>query len=255
MNGYEAHYDRDPGVYHYSTEGGMPVYALALPTWEELEQSLGELSPMNGYVVTPELITLPVAVEEIDGMAREIEDRIAKTIELSQLHPDATILLGTPTIDEAGVIRNSLAIVSRGELVGYIDKRGIAWEEEARVFSRSPRSQASLEAGYAALICSDIITAAACGRFTKAQTDSRNLLGAEAKTLVVSSCWAVPRYEDLFVSATDERRYSEALERSVSDLFMAYPELQEVIMVDRATTDSSVLPYTGHFKRTQSGEG
>lgn len=246
---YDARYERRPDVYEFATHDGIPVHAVALPTWEETEAALAQATPLRGYVLTTELITSPYPLEEIPRHLDQVEQRVDRTVELSRLHPEATILLGTVTTDASGTLRNSLAIIRNGEVTGHTDKRGVMWPDEAAIFMGTRREQASLGVGRTALICSDLITAAADGRHAAHPSDGHALLLDDTQTLLVSSCWAVPRFRGLFTPDSDDERYRRALERTISELFAGHPNLREVIMADRAIPDSPVAPYTAVFRR------
>lgn len=100
----------------------------------------------------------------------------------------------------------------------------------------------------AALICSDIISAATEGLSPYSSGRELLLATADVSTLLVSSTWAVPGFPTSDLDP--ETRYKGALEEVVRGLFKGYPHLQEVITVDKVPPDSPVAPYTSQFKRT-----
>lgn len=208
-----------------------------------------ELSPATGYVLSPELITAPYALQAVRSRMTEVQQRIDTVKKLSEDHPEASILLGTPTLGDDGLMRNSLAVISQGRINGHIDKRGVMSAAEEREFTRQVRPQTALRTGHAALICSDIIAAAAYGRATESHTFDNGWLRPDTTTLLVSSCWAVPQFRTASTPASDEERFGGALKRTIGNLFSGYPNLEEIIVVDRALPFSSAGPYTGQFSR------
>ena len=245
---FTAQYERSVGLHNFTTVDSTPVAAVAVPTWEEFQQTLVDLPPTKGYVISPELITSPGYLTEIENRATEIQERTDEIQALSKQQPDALILLGTATFDrDNSLVRNSLAVISDGETRGYIDKRGGMLPLENQIFSKQPRQQATLlSAGHTALICSDIIWAMSFGRSDRKKND---WIPPHVETLLVSSCWAVPQSEGPTSPSLNEERFKDALERTIRKLFERYHNLKEVVMVDRVIPDSQVEPYTAQFRR------
>jgi hypothetical protein len=244
-NVFEARYDRSIGVHDYMTQDGTAVTAVAQPNWETFVNAFRDLSPTEGYIISPELITAPADLADIKGQQTEIEDRVETMREMSVAQPDATILLGTPSRDNKGLLRNSLVVIRNGNLDGHIDKQGPMWPDEAELFSRRVRPQATLiGAGHAAVICSDMITASVLGPALYSPAHSNT------ETMLVSSMWAIPRLKGPDTPAAHEVRFKTALEKTVGMLMLIRPNLREVIMVDRAVQGSTVQPFSAHFKRT-----
>lgn len=241
-----ADYRRRAGTHYFSTVDGVPVAAISAPNWEDFTGELEALPEASGYVLTPELMTATGNLADIPQKFPEIDARVAAVRSISHRHPDATVLLGTPTLDSNGRIRNSLAVIQDGKVGGYIDKRGLMWPEEERLFSAPHRQQARLRSlGHSALICSDMINASVVA------PPSRNaLLTSDTKTLLVGSNWAIPRSEDFCTPDSYEERFGGALTTTVDRLFLGHPNLEEVIMADRAVEGSGKAPFTAHFRRT-----
>lgn len=235
---FDTQYAREPGVHAFVTRDGTPVTAVAAHTWEDFATSMSELPPTSGYIISPELITAPWEIEGLAGRKQEIAERVNVVRQLSEQQPEALIMLGTPTVDDVGVTRNSLALIQDGESRGYVDKRGIMWLRHVRLFSREKRLQGDLlSPQHAALICSDMVTAPG------------ESISPHTETLLASTTWAVPRPLGSTSRVSDEVRFKQTLEKTMAKLFTKYPGLQEVITVDKALPNSELKPYTAHFKR------
>lgn len=253
---FEADYHREYGVHQFTTTDGTIVTSLSHPSWEEFEEELCDLSSVNGYVLSPELITLPSSLDLIHAAREKIERRVETVRELSQDHPEALILLGSATFDEAEIVRNSLVVIRNGAVEGFIDKKqATLFSEERRVFSREPRPQANLMAtDHGAMLCSDIFGAASAAYFRKESSRSVNngILADNVKTLIFSSCWAIKHAPEIFSQPlSDEEHFRYALEDRLAALFSGYPALEEVVTADRVVgTVKTKGPFNAHFKRT-----
>jgi hypothetical protein len=242
----EIDYKRSPGLHRFDLVDGTPLDAIAVSTWEEFERIFTELEPTNGYIISPELITSPVPIDQIKKMRATIEERIKLTQELALNHPEALVLLGSASFNEEGIARNSLVVIGNGEIKGHIDKRAVVGEEEFIHFSREPRPQATLlHLGHSALICSDLISAFVQSRYPYRVKHS--LIHPAATSLIVSSCWATPQDKSKLAPPLEDQRFKVPLERIVKGLLANHPNLREVIIVDRQGPVKTIPPYTGHF--------
>lgn len=248
---YSTEYKRGADKYDFTTVDNTPVTALSFNTWEDYYESLKTSAfPDSGYVVSPELITLPPVINGPRGqLLMKIQERVLMVREISLKSPNSLFLLGTPTIDDSAVVRNSLVAIKDGGITGYIDKRVLMWPDEMAEFSTKPRTQAGLlKIGHAALICSDIISA--ISPYELCDTKMQNkLLFADTSTLIASCCWAVSRGENEFTNKNQEERFGGALEYTVGKLFEEYKNLKDIIIVDRSMPISTVESYTAQFKR------
>jgi len=246
---YSVDYKRSPGNYEFITKDGTPVLAMAFPDWDGFSKSLSSCHEDNsGYIISPELITMPSSLDEIRMNMDTINDRIREVQDLSKNVPNSLILLGTPTLDGNDELRNSLAVIKDGQINGYIDKRGAMWPDEEKEFSSNLREQSKLKSlGHTALICSDLVTAMAYG--CEDETSRGDWIPSDAETLFVSSCWAIPQYNGINTPKSYEDRFKGGLEKVVSSIFSDYSNLKEVIMVDREAPKKLVDPYIAHFKR------
>jgi len=241
---FEAKYVREYGVHQFEAIDGTPITAISEPGWPKFCESFASLPQTGGYIVSPELITDPDKVLEIPEHKDEILDDIECAKEMSALQPHAYILLGTATFDNpfAQKPRNSLLILHRGKEVGRVNKRFLLSSSEQEVFegdvSEAPTRLPKL--GHAAIICSDLLMPSRYGM------DSYGFINPVARTLLVSSKWASPLIDGMKV--TDER-FKNPLEIQVGQFFESFPNLQEIIMVDRAASETGLQPFNAHFKR------
>jgi hypothetical protein len=245
-------YRREPGIHRFTLSDNTPVTAIAEPSWERFQEAFSTLPATSGYIISPELITSPLALNETRASKAEIQAKVDIVRELSSEHPDAHILLGSASFDDEDTMRNSLHVIVDGHIRGFIDKRGIMWPVEGREFSRKLRLQSELKSiGHSALVCSDLITALSFGLGERVPKKDEYISPA-AETLLVSSCWAVPQYDHLNTPRSGDERFLGPLERTITGIFQGYPNLKEVVMVDRAMPISETSPYTAHFKREQA---
>lgn len=244
---FTSDYRRESGIHDFYAHDGTAVTSLSAANWEEFSDLLASTEPRSGYYITPELITTPLPLEEIPDSLPLAGERVEAVVSLSRQHPDATILLGTPSVDDAGTVRNSLAVIKDGELRGHIDKRGTMWPEESRLFSRELRSQNPLiNVGHAVVICSDVVST----YMAADRPDSSRRLPETVNTLLVSSTWAIPRSEAFGVASPHppEERFRGTLERAVTSLFKAYPSLSRVIFTDRTPQGGTTRPFNAQFE-------
>jgi hypothetical protein len=245
---YSANYRRSEGTHRFTTVDGVPVTAVTAADWDGFVGQLEDLPRTNGYIVTPELMTATGELSEIRSQQSQIRRRLETVWDISRRHPDALVLLGSPTFDEGDLVRNSLIAIRNGRNRGFIDKQGQLWPEEEAVFSTEQRRQAKLlHRRHGALVCSDLIDAS-----IGTLSDSAGL-PLKTRTLLVSSQWAAPRSEKLGIQPTTsyEERFGGALTTTMDSLFARHPHLEEVIMVDRSEEGSGDIPFTAQFARNK----
>ena len=246
---FQIHYERTHGEHHTDTFECVPVTALSFLEWEGYVDALRALPRQDGYIISSELVTAPSAPHGVVRDRDQIESRIEEVVDISKRHPHALLLLGTPTFDEYGIVRNSLVHISNGGIVGYTDKVDLMslCPDEAKVFSEIPREPAQLLRGrHGAIICANLITALLDARYHLADY---SLVHPATSTLLVSSRWATPNPLKTHSPEDDEQRYRQQLERVIRGLFMAFPNLLEIIMVDASPDTSVTKPYNVHCLR------
>ncbi len=256
--GVETRFERQHGVHQFTTYDGMPVTGISVPTWEEFEATLDALPTTDGYIVSPELITSPVPLEQIAYMQDAVDNRSTWVRDMSRRHPWARIVLGTAVFDEWDVRpTNSTVAYMSGEEVGRYDKQGASWGEGEylRIGFNSPSTGVFANQHHRQLICSDLISAAAysgvaAGDDAHDSTISKRdkLIPANGQVAIVSSCWGVPPFSDMPAEETD-KRCANVLEQSLAEIFRYRPYLVEVIMIDRAIPEVGIQPFNLHARR------
>lgn len=227
-------YHREFGVTRRETCDGQPVTSVAAPDWSGLTQLLDALPPETaGVVVTPELATSPgIPLDELGYHEAMIERRIAEATDISQQFPQARLLLGSVAFEHSGMT-NALFAIENGALYAEqtYRKYGLTIPERSAFVRGQPREH---DSATQIAICADLITMLAQARGIPSERP--RLLGANVRTLLVSSCWAVPGGLDMTRPAKpDEERFRQGLERVVGGVFDGYDRLEQVIVTDRST--------------------
>ncbi len=254
-------YVREHGVHQFRAANGMQVTGISEPTWEDFEAVLDGLPPTDGYIISPELITSPVPLDQVAGMQKTIEDRTEWVREISERHPWARVLLGTATFDPVEKLpRSSVLAFSGGKEIGRQHKISAVrgehelfhndWDIEKPDTAVDNDSQRLL-------ICSDMAAAATIGFLAEkpdyAAISERKdrIISPAARTLIAVNCWAVPISErEITVSPRAiESACQGLLDDTTRKIFDSFPGLKEIITVDRAIPDLGTRPFNAHFKR------
>ncbi len=255
-------YVREHGVHQFQAANGTQVTGISEPSWEAFETALDEL-PVNtdGYIVTPELMTSPVPLDQVAGMQASIEERTEWVREVSVRHPWARILLGTATFDPAEELpRSSVLAFCDGKEIGRQHKIGAVRGEHEHFHNdwdiEKPDTAVDINS-QRLLICSDMAAAATIGflaekpdfAFMRERKD--RIIPPAARTLIAVNCWAIPRSQrEITVSPrVIEKVCQELLNGSVRKIFDSFPALKEIITVDRAIPELGTRPFNAHFKR------
>jgi hypothetical protein len=68
-------------------------------------------------------------------------------------------------------------------------------------------------------------------------------LPQDTRAIHASCCWATPLEEGArYAAAPDEERYTSAMTHTLGRLFARYPQLQQVIVVDRTPPSTAIPP-------------
>lgn len=267
----EFGFRRSFGRHDFTTSGGKSITVISEPTWEEFWETTSSATDLGQIVVSPELMTSPVQLDQVDASQRLIERRVAQVSELSRSRAGTTFALGSATFkNRSGRPANSVLFIKDGELIGQTNKAWSLSILEKKYFTLRPYSRsARLASKIVSLVCSDII-----GERYASQPpvkDQNPVIGyrealligsdyhcpdkkvkAQTETVLLSSCWAVP-LSKLFETdppAIKDARYRRQLEISLASLFRMRPALLDVIIADRSIGDSSEqLPFIGQFRR------
>jgi hypothetical protein len=260
---FDANYARAYGQHDFVALSGEVVSVLSDPTWEDFYGRLESSARLGEFVLSPELITSPLGLEDIPAKQADIEGRVAEVRQLSRQRPDTTIVLGTPTFNNlSGRPANSLVFIAGGDIVAQANKSFSFYPAEKRVFTlQSAPTSRAIDRKIAGIICSDIL-----GEGYKTEygmtllvegSDEPNpgsKITADTETVLLSACWAIPLAKDVLPGAgsstTHEDRFRWQLENRIASLFRHNPTLREVIVADRLPAGSEVeAPYNGHFTR------
>ena len=241
-----ARYERTHGVHSFTTTDKTSVTVISKPSWEEYYDSLQALPrDTTGYVVSPELITTP-AVAPIGTLLEQAYKRTQLVREVSTRLPDATLLLGTAYANFSKLYNSALHIEN-----GTVKKRHNKFHltlPERGFFQPPPLPErVTVSKDIGTLICADLI-ADAWSNERYFNTASRSSV---VKRLFVLACWGVPTS---FSESDDHAsQCNDTLTRGVTNIFKKYPEVQEIIMADRALPDTGIAPYNAHFTRDGAG--
>ncbi len=253
MSNFEVDYRRTHGVHEFEMADGMPVTVLSAPTWEAYANMLVDLPDTQGYIVSPELMTSPVPLDQAANMPAQIAMRAEVVRELSRNHPYARLLLGTARFTEASKKPfNGVAAYMHGQEIGWQGKQfGVLGEWEYFEPARS-QTRAFDIATHGLLICAELMRAGARGQRNSPSKGyaerAAESIPPSVRSLVVVSCWGVPSEPLGPVPDSPEERYKQALERSAEAIFSNYL-IDEIIVADRAIVGHGVEPFNAHFKR------
>lgn len=255
-------YVREHGVHQFRVANGMEVTGISEPTWEAFEKALDNLSQKtDGYIVTPELMTSPVPLDQVAGMQATIEARTEWVRDISSRYPWARILLGTATFDRKEELpRSSVLAFFGGKEIGRQHKIGAA-QDEGEYFHYDwniEKPDTALDIDHQRLlICSDMAEAAGAAKiasqpnFGHRQERADRIISPTARTLIAVSCWVILKSEREVTASPRaiENVCQESLDGVTRTIFALYPRLRELIIVDRAIPELGTRPFNAHFKR------
>lgn len=239
-----AEYARSYGQHDFVAAEDRTVSVISEPDWKNFFARLSNADSLGDVVLTPELITSPGAIEEIPAKRPVIEERIEAVREVSQRYAGTVIVLGTATFN--GHPANSQLFIKGGEIIGQVNKGFSYHQAEKSQFKLGEMPNGGgtgLGSGIAGLICADLVAEArtllqfpVAGSTKSDGLEYRPKTGLDTKTVLLSSCWAVPAVNDRLIDGfwtNPEERFRPQLENSVALLFRMRPALQEVIVADR----------------------
>lgn len=269
----ENHLSREHGVFELTLVNGKTLFGISAPDWDSYEANLWSINVDADYIVSPELITVagvsPARVSQYQDL---VERRIESVLHFSRQRPDQIILLGTPVFVGNNKPTNSLLTVQSGEIIARWNKRSGAFEDERNHYDLEEFSTPMLiDPDTSGIICSDLVFAGVWDHRQFRREGLLRLMEHEhlihcsepfitdsCKTLIVSSCWgvgaSVSDFEKIRIDPDDY--YLVNLSNAAGKLMSFYPNLEEVIMVDRAIQVADTLrnqlpegPYNGRFVR------
>ncbi len=257
----EERFFRETGVVRYSLLDGTDIVGLSGNTWEEYLVLLGQVSPTDKFVVSPELITYAGKdFENLSSDREEIGQRIAQVIDFSLGYSETTFVLGTPLFLDQGRPRNSAVLIRNGKIIGETNKRSGATVEESKYFELVAEEPPRLLPGTqtALLICADLPTAslyANCSERLLLESlrlsNRKHLIGkkvellpSSATSLLVIACWGVGGQ---WVEPGKEDYYYGMQLRNIAWNLMRGTKIKEVVVVDRSPNDT-VKPFNSRVR-------
>jgi hypothetical protein len=228
---YDIQWYRQTGVFYpEQLSSETPTVGVSANTWREYMDLIRKAAADR--FISPELMTTAdIDLLEIPGQRDVVDDRLAKLEELSTSMPTAELVVGTPEYQPDGIY-NSLVIIKNGIRRVLERKRTIFSSAERGTFTASNTLQQRHTRTLSA-VCADLVGYGV--QYPELPQDTR--------AIHASCCWATPLEEGArYATAPDEERYTSAMTRTLSHLFAHYPQLQQVMVVDRIPPSATIPP-------------
>ena len=238
---YDIQWYRQTGVFYpEQLSSETPTVGVSANTWHEYTNLIHQAAADNPAhrFISPELMTTAdIDLLEIPGQRDVVDDRLAELQELSTSMPTAELVVGTPEYHPDGIY-NSLVIIQNGTRRILERKRTIFSSAEQGTFTASNTLQQRCTRTLSA-VCADLVGYG----MQYPQYPQYPKLPQDTRAIHASCCWATPLEEGArYAAAPDEERYTSAMTRTLSNLFARYPQLQQVIVVDRTPPSTTILP-------------
>ena len=233
---YDIQWYRQTGVFYPEQLSGTPTAGVSANTWPEYMSLIRQAAvnnPTHRYrFVSPELMTTAgVDLPEIPNQRDMVDARLAELQKLSTSMPTAELVVGTPEYHPDGIY-NSLVIIQNGRRRILERKRTIFSSAEQGTFTASNTLQQRCTRTLSA-VCADLVGYGV--QYPELPQDTR--------AIHASCCWATPLEEGArYAAAPDEERYTSAMTHTLGRLFARYPQLQQVIVVDRTPPSTAIPP-------------
>lgn len=242
--GKQAHYYgiqwyRQTGVFYPEQLSGTPTAGVSANTWPEYMSLIRQAAvdnPTHRYrFVSPELMTTAgVDLPEIPNQRDMVDARLAALQKLSTSMPTAELVVGTPEYHPDGIY-NSLVIIKNGTRRILERKRTIFSSAEQGIFTASNTLQQRCTRTLSA-VCADLVGYGM-------QYPQYPKLPQDTRAIHASCCWATPLEEGArYATAPDKERYPSTMTRALGRLFERYPQLQQVMVVDRTPPSTAIPP-------------
>ena len=236
---YDIQWYRQTGVFYPEQLSGTPTAGVSANTWREYMSLIRQAAvdnPTHRYrFVSPELMTTAdMELAEIPDQHAVVNDRLAELEELSTSIPTAELVVGTPEYQPHSIY-NSLVIIKNGIRSVLERKRTIFSLAEQGTFTASNTLQQRYTRTLSA-VCADLVGyGMRYPQYPKLPQDTR--------VIHASYCWATPLEEGArYAAAPDEERYTSAITRTLGRLFTHYPQLQQIMVVDRTPSSTAIPP-------------
>lgn len=235
---YDIQWHRQTGVFYpEQLSSETPTVGVSANTWREYMDLIRQAAADHPTdhpahrLISPELMTTAGIVAEIPDQRAMVDARLAELQELSTSMPTAELVVGTPEYhpDE---IYNSLVIIKNGTRRVLERKRTIFSSAERGTFTASNTLQQRCTRTLSA-VCADLVGYGV--QYPELPQDTR--------AIHASCCWATPLEEGArYAAAPDEERYTSAMTHTLGHLFTHYPQLQQIMVVDRTPSSTAIPP-------------
>jgi hypothetical protein len=234
---YDIQWHRQTGVFYPEQLSGTPTAGVSANTWCEYMDLICKAAadhPADRFI-SPELMTTAgIDLREIPDQRDMVDARLAELQKLSTSMPTAELVVGTPEYQPDGIY-NSLVIIQNGTRRILERKRTIFSSAEQGTFTASNTLQQRCTRTLSA-VCADLVGYGM-------QYPQYPKLPQDTRAIHASCCWATPLEEGaLYAAAPDEERYPSTMTRALGRLFARYPQLQQVIVVDRTPPSTAIPP-------------
>lgn len=236
---YDIQWYRQTGVFYpEQLSSEAPTVGVSANTWREYMDLIRKAAadhPAHRFI-SPELMTTAgMELAEIPDQDAVVNDRLAELEELSTSMPTAELVVGTPEYHPDGIY-NSLVIIKNGIHRVLERKRTIfSSSAERGTFTASNTLQQRYTRTLSA-VCADLVGYGM-------QYPQYPKLPQDTRAIHASCCWATPLEEGAhYAAAPDEKRYTSTMTRALGRLFARYPQLQQVIVVDRTPPSTAIPP-------------
>ena len=239
---YDIQWYRQTGVFYpEQLSSETPTVGVSANTWREYINLIRQAAadhpadhPAHRFI-SPELMTTAdMELAEIPDQDAVVNDRLAELEEPSTPMPTAELVVGTPEYHPDGIY-NSLVIIQNGTRRILERKRTLFSSAEWGTFTASNTLQQRCTRTLSA-VCADLVGYGM-------QYPQYPKLPQDTRAIHASCCWATPLEEGArYAAAPDEKRYTSTMTRALGCLFARYPQLQQVIVVDRTPSSTAIPP-------------
>ena len=236
---YDIQWHRQTGVFYPEQLSGTPTAGVSANTWPEYMSLIRQAAvdnPTHRYrFVSPELMTTAdIDLREIPNQREAVNGRLTELEKLSTSMPAAELVVGTPEYHPDGIY-NSLVIIKNGIRRVLERKRTIFSSAEQGTFTASNTLQQRHTRTLSA-VCADLVGYGM-------QYPQYPKLPQDTRAIHASCCWATPLEEGArYATAPDEKRYPSTMTHTLGHLFTHYPQLQQIMVVDRTPSSTTIPP-------------
>ena len=235
---YDIQWYRQTGVFYpEQLSSETPTVGVSANTWREYMDLIRKAAADHPTrFVSPELITTAnIPLAEIPGQRDMVDARLDELEELSTSMPTAELVVGTPEYQPHSIY-NSLVIIKNGMRRVLERKRTIfSSSAERGTFTASNTLRQQCTRTLSA-VCADLVGYGM-------QYPQYPKLPQDTRAIHASCCWATPLEEGArYAAAPDEKRYTSTMTRTLDHLFAHYPQLQQVMVVDRTPPSTAIPP-------------